>query len=250
MSAKDFKDSKDLVVARSQSVRASDDSFRHDSMDLQDEGIDNVYARKCDLLNDCLQNEIGFGRYQWQLFILTGLGWMADNLWLQGLAVVLPQVQQELLPARAEFATLALYVGLVLGATTWGSLADLIGRRLSFNITLFLAAVFGVAAGGAPNFVTFASLVACIGFGIGGNLPVDGALYLENIPQSHQWTLTLLSAWWAVGQLVASLIAWAFIGNFSCSPDVPVGQCQKADNMGWRYNLCVSHPVPIGWRPN
>lgn len=49
MSAKDFKDSKDLVVARSQSVRASDDSFRHDSMDLQDEGIDNVYARKCDL---------------------------------------------------------------------------------------------------------------------------------------------------------------------------------------------------------
>ena len=98
---------------------------------------------------------IGFGRYQWQLFILTGLGWMADSrnsnvspflhlhyvtdLWLQGLAVVLPQVQQELLPARAEFATLALYVGLVLGATTWGSLADLIGRRLSFNVSTFRA---------------------------------------------------------------------------------------------------------------
>jgi len=43
------KDSKDLVVARSQSVRASNDSFRHDSMYLQDGSIDNVYARKCDL---------------------------------------------------------------------------------------------------------------------------------------------------------------------------------------------------------
>jgi len=61
------------------------------------------------------------------------------DLWLQGLAVVLPQVQQELLPVRAEFATLALYIGLVLGATTWGSLADLIGRRLSFNVSIFRA---------------------------------------------------------------------------------------------------------------
>lgn len=50
---------------------------------------------------------------------------------------MLPQVQQELLPTRAEFVTL--YVGLVLGATTWGSLADLIGRRLSFNVSTFRA---------------------------------------------------------------------------------------------------------------
>ncbi|KAF8224337.1 MFS general substrate transporter [Tricholoma matsutake] len=175
--------------------------------------VDRPYALKCELINKCLQQEIGFGRYQYQLFILTGLGWMADNIWLQGVAVVLPQVQQELLPVRVEFATLALYVGLILGATTWGVMADLIGRKLSFNITLFLAGVFGIAAGAAPNFVAFAALVACTGFGIGGNLPVDGALYLEHIPQSHQWTLTLLSAWWAVGH------------------------CLKAANMGWRYTF-------------
>lgn len=66
-------------------------------------------------------------------------------------------------------------------------MADLIGRRPSFNIPLFLAGRFGLAAGGAPNVVTFCSLVACMGFGVGGNvgiysLPVDGALYLEYIP--------------------------------------------------------------------
>jgi MFS family permease len=82
--------------------------------------------------------------------MLTGLGWMADSayhinaliflrhgfvdIWLQGVAVVLPQVQQELLPVRVEFATLSLYVGLILGATTWGVMADLIGRKLSFNV--------------------------------------------------------------------------------------------------------------------
>ena len=51
---------------------------------------------------------------------------------------------------------------------TWGILADLIGRRLSFNITLFLAGVFGVAAGGANNFTTLGALIACMGFGVGG----------------------------------------------------------------------------------
>jgi hypothetical protein len=36
------------------------------------------------------------------------------------------------------------------------------------QITLFLAAVFGLSAGAAPNFVTFAALIACMGFGTGG----------------------------------------------------------------------------------
>ncbi|KAG2035762.1 major facilitator superfamily domain-containing protein [Suillus americanus] len=208
------------------------------------EGVGRDYELKCNLINRCFQEEIGFGLYQWQLFVITGLGWLADNLWLQGLAVVLPQVQQELNPIRVEYAVLAEFAGLIVGATTWGIMADLIGRRLSFNITLFLTGLFGLAAGGAPNFVTFCSLIACMGFGVGGNLPVDGALYLEHIPQSHQWTLTLLSVWWALGQLVASLISWGFISNFSCDPSIPSGQCAKSANMGWRYTvytLYVSH---------
>jgi hypothetical protein len=35
-------------------------------------------------------------------------------------------------------------------------------------MTLFLAGLFGLAAGGAPNFVVFSSLIACMGFGVGG----------------------------------------------------------------------------------
>ncbi|KIK66825.1 hypothetical protein GYMLUDRAFT_1023751, partial [Collybiopsis luxurians FD-317 M1] len=99
---------------------------------------------------------------------------------------------------------------------------------------LFIAGVFGIAAGGANNFTTLASLVACLGFGVGGNLPVDGAIFLENIPKSHQWLLTLLSVWWAAGQLFASLISWPLIGNFSCASS---DDCTKANNMGWRYTL-------------
>ena len=61
------------------------------------EGVDSAYEQKSHLsklhphssaihastlclpVNQCLQHEIGFGRYQWELFILTGFGWLADS---------------------------------------------------------------------------------------------------------------------------------------------------------------------------
>jgi len=60
------------------------------------------------------------------------------------------------------------------------------------------------------------------------------------MPGTHQWLLTLLSLWWAVGQVAASLIAWGFISKYGCkrdsypSPENPIW-CTKAENMGWRY---------------
>jgi MFS family permease len=92
----------------------------------------------------------------------------STDIWLQGVAIILPQIKNELNPTRVEFATMSLFIGLIVGASTWGVLADLIGRRLSFNITLFIAAVFGIAAGGANNFTTICALISCLGFGVGG----------------------------------------------------------------------------------
>lgn len=74
---------------------------------------------------------------------------------------------------------------------------------------------------------------------IGGNLPVDSALFLEFVPASHQWLLTVLSLFWAIGQLIASVIAWPLIVNFSCAEGTYIssGNCTKSQNMGWRYSL-------------
>ncbi|KAG9083528.1 hypothetical protein FS749_005961 [Ceratobasidium sp. UAMH 11750] len=44
-----------------------------------EEGVDTIYDMKSELVNRCLQNEIGMGRYQWELFLLSGFGWMADS---------------------------------------------------------------------------------------------------------------------------------------------------------------------------
>jgi len=54
--------------------------------------------------------------------------------------------------------------------------------RWSFNLTLFVGSIFGIAAGGAPSFVGLASLVAVSNVGAGGNIPVDSAVFLGALP--------------------------------------------------------------------
>lgn len=92
--------------------------------------------------------------------------------------------------------------------------SDILGRRIAFNATLFITAVFGLLASYAPSWPALCFLLALLGFGVGGNLPVDGALFLEFLPDAQAGLLTLLSVWWPVGQLASSLLAWFFIARW------------------------------------
>jgi hypothetical protein len=45
---------------------------------------------------------------------------MTSN-YLSGVAIILPEIDREFKPPHYQFITMALYVGLILGATTWVS---------------------------------------------------------------------------------------------------------------------------------
>ncbi|EEH36307.2 hypothetical protein PAAG_06725 [Paracoccidioides lutzii Pb01] len=202
--------------------------------DIVISGYDTAYDRKSKVINFAIQH-IGMGKYQWQLFVLCGFGWLADNIWIQGVALTLPQLSVEfgVDDSTVRFTTCSLFVGLCVGAIFWGTASDVIGRRLAFNLTLLLTSVFGLAAAGGPTWVGVSALFACLGVGVGGNLPVDGALFLEFLPFASGNLLTMLSIWWPLGTLVGSMVAWGLIPNFSCSADEL--SCTKEKNMGWRY---------------
>lgn len=181
------------------------------------------YEIKSKLINKAIQ-DIGMGSYNWQLFILCGFGWFADNLWLQGVSLTLPSLSAEfgIDEKTVRYTTSACFVGLSAGSFLWGIGSDLLGRRIAFNMTLLITSVFGVMAAYAQTWGGVCFFFAAFGFGVGGNLPVDGALFLEFLPDSSSSLLTLLSVWWPIGQLASSLAAWYFIANW------PVDQ-------GWRY---------------
>jgi len=86
--------------------------------------------------------------------------------------------------------------------------ADFIGRRPAFNITLLISSMSGLIGAGSPNFVAIATFCAGLGLGTGGNQPVDSAIFLEFVPATHQYLLTMQSSFWSVGQAVAALIGW------------------------------------------
>ena len=107
--------------------------------------------------------------------------------------------------------TVAVYVGMLAGALFWGLSADIIGRRTAFNLSLFICSTFAIVAGSSPNWEVLGLFVALSAFGGGGNLIMDTAVFLEYVPSSKQWLLTLLACWWGVGQLIAGLFAWPFL---------------------------------------
>ena len=110
---------------------------------------------------------------------------------------------------------------------------DVFGRRLAFNMTIGITSVFGLLASSSPNFAAIGIFAALWSVGVGGNLPVDSAIFLEFLPGSHQYLLTVLSVFWAFAQLLATLIAWPLLGYHTCQEKATT--CTRSANFGWRY---------------
>ena len=157
----------------------------------------------------------------------------SDNLWPIVTSLIFTPIANEFGPSQPPLLTLSQNIGLLVGAMFWGFGCDIFGRRWAFNLSLGITAVWGMIAGGSPNFAAIGCFAALWSFGVGGNLPVDSAIFLEFLPGSHQYLLTVLSVDWALAQVVATLIAWPLLGNYTCQEGEK--PCLKSENMGWRY---------------
>ena len=205
---------------------------------------------------------MGMGRYQWSIWALCGFGYMIDLMWAQAFGLVLSPIQQEFGFGADETGKLstAFSVGLTSGAFVWGVLVDVIGRKSSFNLTVFVACVFGTCIGTSSTYNTILVLTALTGFGIGGNIPIDTTITLEATPQNKRYLLPLLSIFQPIGVVICSVLAYGYIPNWSCSPNFSEGDralpactavglgeacCSKEDNMGWRYLLFTLGGVTI-----
>jgi MFS family permease len=109
--------------------------------------------------------------------------------------------------------TVSLYTGMFFGALVWGLGADIIGRRHAFNYSLFICSISALLAGAMPNWASLGTFIALSGFGAGGNLVLDTTVFLEYLPGNKQWMVTLMAAWWGVGQTLTGFFAWGFLGK-------------------------------------
>jgi MFS family permease len=100
---------------------------------------------------------------------------------------------------------------MLVGALFWGLSADIIGRRFAFNVSLIISSIFAIVAGAAPNWVVLGLFVCLSAFGAGGNLVLDTTVFLEYLPSSKQWLLTLMACWWGTSKQILRL--WKYSGT-------------------------------------
>lgn len=150
-----------------------------ESKDVFDSAVfDPVLAKKLALINTAI-DKIGMTPFQWKLFFLNGFGYTVDSVralhsWsdkktannifqllviCQSIAMPAVTMQYGSPDKSLKGIALASQIGLLVGAAIWGLSADIIGRRLAFNSSLLLAAIFTIIAGGMPGYISFATLL-------------------------------------------------------------------------------------------
>lgn len=152
----------------------------------------------------------GVGRFQYRLFAIFGLVWMADAMQVLSIGFTAPSIAATFgiaVPEALQTGTW-FFVGMLVGAFAFGRLADRIGRRPVLMMAVLLDACFGVASSFAPEFGWLLVLRFLTGVGVGGTLPVDYTMMAEFLPSDRRgrW-LVLLESFWAVGTIVLAVLA-------------------------------------------
>lgn len=147
---------------------------------------------------------------QGRIFIIGGLGFMFDAWDVALNGALIPAAVQEWGISRPKAALLstANLLGMALGAIVWGTIADRVGRRRAFSLTLLIFTVFTAAGALAPSFAVLAASRFLAGIGLGGCIPVDYALIGEFTPRRVRGrVLTAMDGWWPVGAAAAFFVS-------------------------------------------
>ncbi|MBK9101776.1 MAG: MFS transporter [Austwickia sp.] len=162
-----------------------------------------------------------------KLLVGSGIGWALDamDVGLISFVMVALGKQWGLDATQQSWIGSIGFVGMAIGASLGGLLADRIGRRQVFALTLL---VYGVATGASALAGSIAALIVlrfCVGLGLGAELPVASTLVSEYSPRAIRGRMVVaLESFWAVGWILAALIGYLLVPS---SPD------------GWRWALAV-----------
>lgn len=185
-------------------------------------------------------DRLPFTRQHGRLLAGSGVGWALDAMDVGLVSFILAALaaQWSLTPGQLSAIASIGFVGMAVGASLGGLLADRIGRRQVFALTLL---IYGVATG-ASALVTGVGLLLVlrflVGLGLGAELPVASTLVSEYAPARIRGRVVVaLEAFWALGWLLAALIGYLIV---------------PASANGWRWAFALGmvpavYAVVIRW---
>ncbi len=162
-----------------------------------------------------------------RLLIGSGVGWALDamDIGLVSFIIAALAVHWDLDKSTTSWIASVGFIGMAIGASLGGLLADKIGRRQVFAATLLL---YGLATGASALAWSVASLMVfrfLVGLGLGAELPVASTLVSEFSPRKVRGRMVvLLEAFWAVGWILAAVIGTFVVAN---------------GETGWRWGFAI-----------
>ncbi|WP_226360053.1 MFS transporter [Pseudonocardia sp. ICBG1142] len=147
---------------------------------------------------------------QGKIFLIGGLGYMFDawDVALNGFLTPLLGVEFDLSTGQRGLVATANLIGMAVGAVAFGTIADRMGRKRVFSITLLIFALFSVLGAFSPSWEVFLALRFLAGIGLGGCIPVDYAIVSEFSPRRYRGkVLAAMDGWWPIGATLAGLSA-------------------------------------------
>ncbi|MBL3686368.1 MFS transporter [Leucobacter zeae] len=157
----------------------------------------------------------------------SGVGWALDAMDVGLISFIIAALTQQWGIGKAESGLIASvgFAGMAIGASLGGLLADRIGRRQVFAITLL---VYGVATGASALAGGVAMLLVLrffVGLGLGAELPVASTYVSEFAPARIRGRLiVILEAFWAVGWTASAIIGYFVV---------------PASEDGWRWAFAL-----------
>lgn len=168
-----------------------------------------------------------FTRKHGRVLFGSGLGWALDAMDVGLISFVIAALVEHWGISKGESGLIVSigFVGMAIGASLGGLLADRIGRRQVFAITLL---VYGLATGASALVGGVGLLLVLrffVGLGLGAELPVASTYVSEFAPARIRGRLiVVLEAFWAVGWTAAAVIGYFLV---PASPD------------GWRWAFAL-----------
>jgi MFS transporter, putative metabolite:H+ symporter len=170
-----------------------------------------------------------FSRFHMRLAMILGVGTFFDAFDALAIAVALAVIFRALDIGfmNAGILISSAYVGQFIGAWLFGFLAERHGRKPAFVAALLLFGVLSVATAFSWNFASLLALRFVQGLGLGGEVPVAGALFNEYLRTTNRGRISLI---------YQSLFIWGAM----LTPVIGVGLfALVGPELGWRALFLV-----------
>lgn len=157
----------------------------------------------------------------------SGIGWALDAMDVGLISFIIAALTQHWGITTGEAGLIASigFVGMAIGASLGGLLADRFGRRQIFALTLL---IYGIATGASALVGGLALLLVLrffVGLGLGAELPVASTYVSEFAPARIRGRLiVILEAFWAVGWTASAVIGYFVV---------------PASEDGWRWAFAI-----------